>query len=115
MKHTWNFSDGTVATWTDAGTLEAAPETKLAENIRYRSSWPPDSPFQVEVIPCDTVDLDLRSIVLVDLFLRAECGRLGIDLVSSTYEPKDEDMPPHVAEKVLRARQWGPEEPGVRY
>ena len=118
MIHRWEFSDGTVVRWTSSGSLLVEGNSKLARGIKWRTEHPCQL-GRVLVIPPPggLVDVDLLSIWLVDAFLREDAMFYRVDLVSSTYTPKDEDMPPDVYNLVMRARAWPnkPLPPGAVY
>ena len=114
MMHKWEFEDGTVARWTNKGTVLVSGESKLANSIRESINFPVNLPCSVFVHheAGGMVDLDMSSIWLVDRLMRNEADRLFLKIVSSTYTPRDEDMPPDAAEKVYRSRNWPPLEDG---
>ena len=111
MMHKWEFADGTVVRWTSKGSVLVDGTSALANDIRGDLNRIEYEPCQILVIPPPggCVDLDLSSVWIVNEWLkwRGEEFR-SIKIVSSTYMPKDEDMPPEAAELVQRARAWKP-------
>ena len=101
MLHKWEFSDGTVARWTNTGSLLIDGQSELAKALAHRTRLPPHRPgWSVYIHPFSggSVPLDLSSVWLVNLFFEQEAERCRASVVSSTYTAKDEDAPPNAAE-----------------
>ena len=113
MLHRWDFADGTVVRWTDSGSVLVDGDTKLAWWVQWGVNAPSYRRPSIRVVapPGGLVDVDFTNIWLVDMYLRLEALRLHVDVVSSTYTQRDEDMTPEVAAEVLRARAAYEEDP----
>jgi len=117
VKHVWEFSDGTNATWDGSSSVVVAGESVLAGGIRTMLRLVADGPIGISVAtqPSADVDLDLSNIWLIDRMLKIQAARFGVGVLSSTYTPRDEDMTPEVARLVMRDRNRGPGVPGRVY
>jgi len=115
MIHRWEFSDGTVATWASDGALAAAGDSELAESLREDLKRAQRRRVSVRIPPPPgvLVDLELTNVWLVDRLFRTEAPRFRVEVVASTYTPRDEDIPPEMLAMVQRSRRWGPVPPGA--
>ena len=115
MTHTWVFSDGTYATWASGGEIVMQGISRYADCIRgeLRAVAEGGSTVRITPPPCGLVDLDLKNVWLVDRLFRTEAPRFRVEVVSSTYTPRDEDIPPEMLALVQRSRRWGPVPPGA--
>ena len=117
MQQKWEFSDGTTATWVTGDAVRCVAESELAAQLQRRMGYHPRHPCSVRIAPMPggNVDLDLSNVWLVDAFLRNEAMRLGLQVVSSTYTPKHDDM--NAETRRIMERWWNspPPEPGVDY
>jgi len=111
MMHKWEFEDGTVVRWTSKGSMLVHGDSDFADHIRGRieraSSWH-GTYVAVHFEAGCLVKVDMSSIWLVDRLMRNEAMNRFVKITSSTYTPRDEDMPPEAAEKVYRSRNWPP-------
>ena len=122
MLHKWEYSDGTVVRWTSKGSIVVSGETNLANNLREML----ELRTTVDVFPSFSMEVpfDRSSVWLVDLWLhnivinRWAWGPCPFDysvrepgvLVSSTYTPRDEDIPHHVVEIIAQCEREAQEE-----
>ena len=115
MKHGWKFSDGTNAEWSEDGSVQVGGVSPLADGIRLRLRLANTGRTTVRITPPPggMVDLDLKNVWLVDRLLRTEAPRFRVQVVSSTYTPRDEDIPPQMLDMVQRSRNWDPLPPGA--
>ena len=117
MTHTWTFSDGTIADWTEDAEMDVRGDAALAESIRaeVRAVAEGGTKIWPATQPSGAVNLDLSNIWMVDFMLKNEAARFRVALVCSTYTRRDEDMTPEVAVLVMRDRNRGPGVPGRVY
>ena len=113
----WKFSDGSVVIWNINGSIRVEGNSSFAESIRRSFGYPSDYRISVRVafMPGGCVALDRLNIWLIDRFLRNESSRYTVAIMSSTYTPRDEDMPVKAKEIIERFRNAPPPEPGVVY
>ena len=124
MVHKWVYSDGTVVRWTSKGSVLISGDTYLAKNLRWLFTKNPQYGVEILPSPSGDVPLDTASVWMVNRWLDDivryawAWGPRPFDyvdrqgsLVSSTYKPKDEDIPPRIAEMIRLYTEHAASEP----